>query len=402
MNNSSTLYAQQLDRNIDVWLKRTEGIAEGNTKGLYKKFPNLLRLIKQALASPQTRTPKLALLVKQAYWIPNEYGRWPVWEPLINHTLSIFKNKHHSVYIELLIQQGKCFSRTRQMNRAINCHKLASDLAIDNDLHLLIDALYNLCFNFRVLQNFEYAINYGEKALNTIKENFLENPELTAIIINEIGRIYSDLGNIENQIIAEKTFRDAFEYVKKDISSNLFGKILVNLGISLQNQDRLGEAEKIYLKAMEHFDQSQNELDKSRFWNSFGVLFFQMEQYQKAESAFRQANSPILKNSGDVFVQASLNQNLGNVLILLNRLEEAENYIIRAIYLWEKMNNLTMVANSLGSLGELKVKQNYKTDAITNYEKALNILDTIYLTEFSIALQKRLLIELNELMQKNG
>jgi tetratricopeptide (TPR) repeat protein len=375
MTHANNSYGDQLNHNITVWLKRTKDLAEGKTKGYYKKFPNLLRLITQALASPQTRSPNVAHLVKQAYWIPNEYGRWPTWQPHIQECLSLFEDEYHPIYIELLIQQGKCFSRTHQMNQAIECHQKAKTLAEHTDHQkLLTEALYNLCFNFRAQNSYQKAMDYGGQALELALLAHQDNDQLLLHIINEIGRIHFDIGDQKNLRIAKKKFEEALTYCQMDVASPMHFKIMVNLGITMMGLKEYDEASSIYASGQAILNEVSNELDKCRFWSAYGVLYFNMGNYQEAEMAFQMANNKYLAESGDIFFHAQIKQNLGNVLTKQNRYQEAESYLWQAIRLLEQINTKLWLANTHGTLGELLFKKNELASSLNQYTKAIEIL----------------------------
>ena len=375
MDESRQSYVAIVHRNVDVWLKRTENLNDSQIGKLNKKFPNLLRIIEQALSHPETQTEKVALLVKQSYLLVARYGRWLIWVPIIRNCSSIYNDKYHEDYIELLIQLGKCFNRTGQLEKAIEIHEEAKAWSKKPlNIPLYLESLFNLCFNNRSIRHYEAAKQLGEEALNTAIEYCQQNDLLIPTILNEVGRIYLDLGNEDNLLIAEKKFKEALYYLNMETSESLFCKITINLGQTLRNQNNLEEALNTLQKANSLIDATSNEIDKSKLWNSYGITYYQMGRWHEAEVAFNLANSEIIRISGDFFAQASINQNLGNVMIKQNRFVEAESFLWSAIRFWEQVNNQVWLANSYGSMGELMGMQARNNEAGNYYDNAISIL----------------------------
>lgn len=397
MNEPSQSYINVINRNVSVWLRRTADDSDDQISKNNKKFPNLINIIEQALAHPKTQTEEVVCLVAQSYLLIEGYGRWLQWIPYVKICLSILDNDHYQLRIELFIQLGKCFSRSRQLETAIEIHQQANSLAVEYDhKNLIIEALHNLSVDYRCIRDFEKAREYGLSALQLATDIGIDTL-LLPIILNELGLIALQSGDLDKLPIAEQRFSQALKHIQAEIEPTLFCKIMINLGQALQAQNRDEEALATYQAVAGAIESTKNELDKSKLWNSFGVLYFKMGQLQEAQAAFQLANSEIVRLSGDIFVQASLNQNIGNVLLQQKRVDEAGTYLWQALRLWEKIDDRVWLANTYGTIAEMMALQSKTQQAELYYTKAIEILSDLTPTGTTKRLLENFLNEKNSL-----
>lgn len=377
MTQISQTYRQVVRRNIDLWLEQTEQLTDVQLGMLNKKFPHLERAVKQALTIPETRSEKTALLVKQSFLLVERYGRWASWLPLINMVLNQCVADNPLLLFDLLIQKGKFLRFYRQLDEAIVTHQEAKKIAEElDDKYVLAEALFNLCIDYRFKRDYDLAQSFGLKSLALYKETNRSKESQTAIL-NSLGLLALEMGEPQNLSIAEERFKESISFGEPEIRPTLHARTMINLAVTLQRQDKFDEALKTYQEANLLLTKTDSELDKSKLFNSLGTLYFRLEKWKDAEASFRKANSIFVQESADIFTQASLNQNLGNVLLKQGRASEAEAFLRAGIKLWERVGDPIWLANALGTLGETLGKQKQIEGAIKYYDKAIVLLQDI-------------------------
>ena len=377
MTQISPTYLQVVRDNIDLWLKNTEQLTDAQLVSLNKKFPLLKRAVKQALTIPETQSEETAVLVKQSFLLVERYGRWASWLPLINRVVNKCVEENSILLFDLLIQKGIFLRSYRQLDQAILTHQEAKKIAEAlNDKLVLAEAFFNLCVDYRLKRDYKLAQRSGLKSLTLFREANASKKSQAAIL-NALGLILLEIGDVENLRIAEERFKESIEIGKSTIEPTLHARTMINLAVTLERQDKFEEALKTYRNADFLLTYTNSELDKSKLFNSLGTLYFRLEKWKDAESSFRKANSKLLKESEDIFTQASLNQNLGNVLLKQGRANEAEAFLREGIRLWERVDDQVWLANAFGTLGEALGKQKQTDKAIFYYNKAIALLNKL-------------------------
>lgn len=371
----SSTYVTIMHRNIDRWLRLTANIDHHPTKKSNRELDNLERLVKQASHYAETQNEKLGRLLAQSYPLVEGYGRWQKWLPFLQKGASFVQNEHPSLHIELLCHQGKCLNRTARYQEALAIHQQADALLTANhEIELHVETKHNLCVDFRCTKAFDQAEVAGQTALQLAQESDISLRK-TAVILNELGFVELDRGQAQRLDIAERRFKEALDCLDIESAPVLYCKVAINLGLTLWRQEKKEEALHLYRTVEPTILQYSPHLDRSRYWNALGILYFQLEQYSEAEAILKRAYSEVVKQSGDIFAKASLNQNIGNALQEQNRLREAEHSIWRAILLYRKIDQPKWLANSYGTFAQVKRKQNEREEALTYYEQAITLLE---------------------------
>jgi tetratricopeptide (TPR) repeat protein len=141
-------------------------------------------------------------------------------------------------------------------------------------------------------------------------------------------------------------------------------------------------------------------LDKSKTFHSLGTLYIRLEQYDKAEEAFRQADSEVLHRSGDLLTQAALAQNQGTALMKLKRFDEAHLYLRRSQKLWQQLGDQLWLANTLSTLADLFDEQGQWKSAVAYFDEAISLVTLFPENERAQRWQTQYVIRRQEIMEK--
>lgn len=129
-----------------------------------------------------------------------------------------------------------------------------------------------------------------------------------------------------------------------------------------------------YQEATAYFDVISSEFDRTIFEVALGGTLFELQRYPEAEAAFRRANSPYLQRSQHIHQRALVWQCLGNVLLKQDRLVESESCLLESARLWAAASDDLLLANTLGTLGELYMAKGEGSTAVTYFNQALGHL----------------------------
>ncbi|MFO7539501.1 MAG: tetratricopeptide repeat protein [Chloroflexota bacterium] len=161
---------------------------------------------------------------------------------------------------------------------------------------------------------------------------------------------------------------------RQDPRTVRLARVLSDLAIVYTSQGAIEEAHTCLTEAYQLVVESPHELDKIRTLCDIGVAYYQQAAWAEATHAFHQANTPYLQNSPDLFMRATVANNLGNVLYEQQHWTKAEAYLRQAIPLWRAQNDDLSLGNSLGSLGKVLAAKGKKRKADKQFTAALLLL----------------------------
>lgn len=359
-----------VETNLIYWQEKLAYLSDEKMGNITRDHPNLLRAVEFGLVLNETHH-MTAELTLQAFPFIERGGYWETWIPLIGRLLTVIPANQLEISFNLHKRLGQLFRYNGQLSKAIATHETAMHLAEQMDSpHAVADANLNLSEDHRLDQVYPRAEAYGLTALQT----FTLLPEAERWLVstlNTLGLIALAVGQAS---IAEERFQEAVSRGRPIEQPTYLARMLNNLALAQQAQGQFVEALASYQEALMLLATTISELDKSKVSLSLGSLYFEMNEWEKAEALFRQADSIALRQSGDTYLRAVLAQNLGNVLLKKGKAIQAEVYLQRSLLLWRSSSYPLMLANTLGTLAETLTIQNQAPQAQAAYDEALAIL----------------------------
>jgi len=353
---------------------------------------------------------KLRFLKAKALCIMKEYDTV---EPLVEECISeAFTEKDYPTLVNCNIMLARIYVSLNVKTRTIPCLETAINYAIESDdnnllifaisnyisylcsihayssaikeeariLDLMkrvppskssIDALLSIAAARNVLGNYRKAVTYLLKAMS-ISEN-IEAPKMKLIIVNNLSSIYINLKEYDK---AEELLTKGLQVAKEiedDYTITLINFTLGNLMIKMLK----------YPESIAYFDQSYMLLKQSHtftvsfildLYNNYSMCYHLMN---KVELALEYIDKAILlakeKQYTDDLVQIEVNKT--NLLISLNRYEEAKDILQRAIKHYTKFKNYSQLLWVYRSLARLYTLQNNYKKSYSIYCKVDNIAD---------------------------
>lgn len=366
----STQFTHSVAANISYWQQRTHNLTDDTLPALDQERQNLYRAAKFGLHLPAT-WQGTAELILQAYVFIERRGYWGEWIPMLEQLLASCPEHDLVVRGRILDHLGIFYRHNRQLEQACFAHEAELEIGLSlDDKWREAHACINLGAVCREMRRFDEALAYildAEKAFKAINAPLIKH----AFVMLELGQLVKAQGEWEDaeQYLSYSVslWREVGDPVYLANSLRLLGQILVT-------QDKFDSALAVYDEALDTLLGTENYLEKTRVLIDLGSLHWKQRHFVKAEQFFLKANSPLLRQSGNLVDQALVLNNLGMVYLAQGKLREAACSFQRSIALWKNCDDPIQLANSLGGLAEVEVAQGDVTSAQQLYEEALTFL----------------------------
>lgn len=180
-------------------------------------------------------------------------------------------------------------------------------------------AYFNICEDERYSQRYSEAERAGLTALNLMEQSGA-TPLQRAALYNTLGQVAQAQGDLTQ---AHARLQAAVALLRPLNLPTQLARALHNLG---NVHVELGQAEAAltsFHEARELLENTTHEIDKVNVALSLGTFHFNRNDIEQAERIFRQADTPTLRDSSLYLQRASIANNLGNVLLVQDRVAEA-------------------------------------------------------------------------------
>lgn len=357
---------------LSYWREITKEIGDHGIKQLDKERQNLFRAVEFGLALPQAWRMTVDIALQTIPLINRRLYRRE-WIPVLEDLLKQYPEGNPRMKFNLLIQLGRLQRLELQRDQAVKTLEGAEDLAKQmGDQHALAQAYYQIGRAHSDARRYQKADSYIKSALDILDELKDVDLALLAWVLNARGKISQINGDFE---LAHEYYTRSISNWRKIPDETGLARTLMDLATNYRYSGDLDQAIAQYKQAEQIFSSSANELDKTLVAINLGATYYDKGEWVLAEETFRKAYSTYLRKSGELRMQAILTVNLGNVLLKVGRLAEAEAYLRQAIVMWEEIDDDLNLANCIGTLGEvLSAKGDYRA-AITLFIEALSGLD---------------------------
>ncbi len=365
-------FAQVVATNVAYWQNRVYNLTDAEIPRLAPDHPNLLRAAEFGQVLPATQ-PAVAELILHAFPLIERCGHWELWLPLLDQAITASNDDALPRKGKLLNCRGLLLRRRPQFDQAIAAHEEARRIAIRlNAPQAVAEADFNLSETYRLRRDYAQAEAYGLAALDT----FTHLPGVEkwlASTLNTLGLTARELGQLET---SAQRLEQAVALWRQLEQPTELGRTLNNLANTLQAQKKYAAALTQFQAAADVLASTASELDKSKVLLSLGNLHYQLEQFDQAEDAIRQADSPALRQSGDSYLRAVFYLNLGSVVLKQQRPEEAEGYLRQSLIFWRQTEHKRNLANACGTLAEALAAQGKGREARLYFDEAIGLLES--------------------------
>ncbi len=358
-----------VSENVQLWAERLE-IPQLSSPEIVRELPNMLQAVHYGLALPATRPEALRLLARMHRSVERA-GRWQEWLTLCELALQLGVAEDWPTQVRLLNGRGVLRRHSDQLGPALEDHQLAGKLAGEHKDDLLwAQAQYHCALDYARQNAVTEAENHALAALSCFVEQ-ASGSIWHAATLNCLGDIARIRGDYERAVTL---LSQAVYYFELLGDGTDLARALNNLALAWQGQSRWPDAARCYEAALQALEDGSDATTKSLLRSNYGILFYEQEDYRRAELIFREADTLALRETGNVFLRASIAQNIGSALLKQGSYVEAEWHLNRAAILWQQSNNNLSLGNTLGTLAELHARTGRQATALDEYEQALRLL----------------------------
>jgi tetratricopeptide (TPR) repeat protein len=367
-------FVEAVRANVDYWLGRSAKLSDESLLELDKERGNLLRAIEFGLRADKTAEPTTRL-VSHLFPLIERRGYWREWSSVLQAAIA-HAHEHPKVWLQLQNQLGFVYRLNRQLSEAVEIHTQVATEANRLGYRLeLADAHFNLANTYVASHEYDQAFAHGQATLQLFLElGLASDAHKMAAARNLLGQVADARGQYDE---AEVLFEQAAGGWEQIGDLTYLARALINRGRTLTTLGRYVEALHDLDRALYILADTGSEMDKTSAQLSRGVVFYKQQSWRLAEEAFHLANSPYLQQSGNHFLQAYVYNNLGHVLLRQDQPSQAVEFLLASVERWRLAGDDLMLGNTLGALGEALVAQNKTKEALTAFEQALNLLESL-------------------------
>lgn len=368
--NPDPQFIKAIKSGLAYWQNRTVDASESNLLQLDSHRQNIHRLLQFGLQLAETWHDATRLLLA-IFLLVERRGYTQEGIALFERACDNCPDSALQMRFRILNRLGQLYRSTRQLEKAISTHETAAKTAQQlEDRQALGRAYFNLSEDYRHLRNYEQVEQYGQAALQILREG-KGNEKWLAGTLNTLGVASWWHGDLD---AAADYLNRAIPYWHPLELPTELARTLSNLAAVYRLQKRYDASLQTYREAQAMLASTASEIDKIMVLLGIGGLLYEQEKYEEAEAIFRDADSHYLHHSGNVYYQAYVANNLGQALLKQGRLDEAESYLRRSVDQWCEANDDVMLANTLTGLANLLAQQGQRSAAIAHVDEAIELL----------------------------
>ncbi len=363
-------FIKAIHNGLAYWQSRTADANESNLHQLDNHRQNIHRLLQFGLQLPDTWHDATSLLLG-IFLLIERRGYLQEGIVLLERARDGCPTTALQMQFSILIRLGQLYRSTRRLEQAVTTHQTAAETAEQlQDHQALGRAYFNLSEDYRHLRDYEQIEHYGQAALQIFLERNGDEKWLAGTL-NTLGVASWWRGELDT---AAGYLNRAIPYWRVLELPTELARTLSNLAAVYRIQEQYDASLQTYREAQSILAPTASEMDKIMVLLGLGGLLYDQEKYEEAEAIFREADSPYLRNSGNVYYQAYVANNLGQVLRKLGRLDEAEPYLRRSAAQWREAQDEVMLANALSGLVKILIARGETDEAAQHVDEALQLL----------------------------
>lgn len=396
----SSQFKRRVIQNVRYWHHKTTTLSDSTLSQLDRERLNLYRAVHYGLHLEETAL-ETAELVVQLFDLPERRGYWGEWISILKKAIAAIEAQdtdQQVLKIKLLNQLGFLHRLNRNLDAAISLHLEAIDQAEHVDSQELSNAYFYLGNAYYDKRQYELARHVGQKALEVVSESgWTPANKREAAVFNLLGLIAHAQGHYKK---AKQLYRQSITGWQGTDETTYLARTWNNLGLSSLELMEYVEALQCFSQASDLLATTASILDKVKSELFQGVVFFQQKEWTLAKEAFQSANKPFLWQSGDLYHQALLMNNLGNVYLMLQNFDSAEACLGQSIALWRKLNDELMLGNTIGALADVQKERKQIKEALATYEDAIEQLAKFPQDAWAVKRAQELRLSYNDLKSR--
>lgn len=259
---------------------------------------------------------------------------------------------------------GNIYRIHAQYDKSISKYKKALKLAREiENIPLEVYTLNMLGVIYRRMDAVKTALEYHNMAL----DKAMNYPDTSRIIRDNIGIANNGIGNIflllEKYDWALNHFNKSLEIEKNN--NNLLGLAInyQNIGGVYENKKDWDKAYQFYMLSLKYNDSIHSNLGKIICNTSLANLFYKQNSPKRAQKLMY-PNISLAEQLGDKYYIADVYYNYGKILISLDSMEKATDYLFKSLRISKEKDIPSLSAEVYKELSRVKEKQNKYGEAL--------------------------------------
>ena len=335
-------------RNLLFWTTPERVLDVAAVNQIKIQQTNLLRAVHYGLHLPSARRATADLLI---YLSPIVGGRLRLellWLPLFTQLARVADQ----LATEIQPQFALAYAHLLRLNGQL----LAAEKILSAVLPQLTDQphkthiLFELSECYRESNAVAQGLTYAEQALHLARG--AADDIMCAKILNSLGMLADQIGDFAQ---GDRYFAEAYQIEQLYGDATRIVRVLINWANLFHHQKQLLRAMRLYMQAQSLLDQSENENNNLLVLLNLGVIYFDLDQFDKAERAFCAAVQRLPHRGGWYALEAQIKTNLGAVYQATERHEAAIVVLVEAVQKWREVGNLLCLCRALLNLAESQI-----------------------------------------------
>lgn len=366
----NTPFLQILHNALIAWLEDTAVFDQALVQKLLVEAENLYQVLDAGLQHEAT-WEVAAWVLCQTRLFASQLSQQGAWLGLVARVL-VWCQEPKQLRAELLLVQGQLRRDVGELEAAFAAFAEAERLVVAlDDPELAIRLLYNQAETYLTEGQPQIAKQLCQQALEQLEE-LPAMPYWRAAILNILGTSQRDLSDLDG---AQVSLKQALALEEAMGNTLAYVRALNSLGSTHAAAGQPEQAHAAYSLCLTLLADTPYNNDKLLVYSSAGSLYVGQSQLEKAEKLFTEALTLIRSTPVPHSSQAIAFNNLGYLFFLQNLFEKARYFLGEAIRLRRTLPQVLRLANSIGSLGEVLLREGDKEGARKAFDEALQLVE---------------------------
>lgn len=223
--------------------------------------------------------------------------------------------------------------------------------------------------------NIDMSLKNSKEALNLAIE--LKERRHEATLYNNMAVVHNDQGEY---YIALKLFFDGLRVLENNGIKDLIPSFMQNVGDTYKNLEDYENAILYTEKALDLFQELNNEIGIAVCNNNLGEIYAIRGQYSKALEKLKESRKIFVKY-GNTRGESITTRNIGDIYVDMEMFVDAKNELLKARHLFSELDNQHGLAYTLNQLGKLEIKEGNNVKALKYFNEAHAISHNIGLKD---------------------
>ena len=300
-------------------------------------------------------------------------------DSLSNELLRDYKPATKIQHDLLMIFQRARIERKRNPDLAIRYYQEFYDQSVkSNEPYYEATALFEICRVYMDRHLYFPAMEYSLRAYKILTDNHLE--EKANYFMIGIGNCYFQTGNY---LEAEGYFRNAEQLFMKNNDFHGLAVAENNIGLVKQKLNQKDSAVWYFLKALEQRRKTRLLANIGHSYYYIGTAYFDLGKFKEAKNYFEMAIPLLYISSDNIFLRHDFSSTMADVYVELGKLSEIQNEhkdalknFNRAIEICDTIYEQIKTPDIYIAMGHSYIHDHDFRQALAVYRKALQIADS--------------------------